>query len=134
LALRWLVDAAALLLIARFIPGFQVRDFFAALLAVLIIGLINATLGLFLKILTIPLAALTRGISCFVVDALVIYLAGTMVPGFAVTGFAPAFIAALILAVIQMLLDGLRVEAQSGAGPGRPSSFSITLSLRRPWT
>jgi putative membrane protein len=132
LALRWLVNAAVLLLIARFVPGFQIHSLGSALLAVVIIGIVNATLGLLLKIITLPLSAITHGLFVFVVDAFVIRLSSALVPGFAVTGFEPAFIAALILAVIQMLLDSVRIETQSGGGPDSSSGFSITLSLRRP--
>jgi putative membrane protein len=132
LALHWLVYAAVLMLIARFVPGFQIQGFGSALLAVVIIGIVNATLGLLLKLITLPLSVITHGLFVFVIDAFVIRMSSAMVPGFAVAGFEPAFIAALILAVIQMLLDSVRIETQSGGGPHSSAGFSITLSLRRP--
>jgi putative membrane protein len=108
--LHWLVNAVVLLVVSRFVPGFQIRSFGSALIAVVIIGIMNATLGLFLKIMTFPLSLLTLGLFIFVIDAFVLWFSSKLVPGFAVAGFKPAFIAALVLALIQMLLGwaGLR--------------------------
>jgi len=105
--LSWIVNAVALLVVSHFVPGFNVRSFWSALFAVVIIGIVNATLGLFLKVMTFPLSFLTLGLFVFVIDALVLWFSSKLVPGFSVTGFKPAFIAALILALIQMLLGFL---------------------------
>jgi putative membrane protein len=59
---------------------------------------------LFLKFVTFPLSILTLGLFVFVIDAIVLWFSSKLVPGFSVTGFKPAFVAALILALIQMLL------------------------------
>jgi putative membrane protein len=75
-----------------------------------IIGIVNATLGLFLKVMTFPLSVLTLGLFVFVIDALVLWFSSKLVPGFSVTGFKPALIAALVLALIQMLLGFLTSE------------------------
>ena len=55
LLLNWLLSAISLLIVSRVVPGFHVRDFNAALIAALVIGLVNATVGLFLKLITLPL-------------------------------------------------------------------------------
>lgn len=102
--LHWIVNAVVLLVVSHFVPGFQISSFGSAMFAVIIIGIVNATLGLFLKFVTFPLSILTLGLFVFVIDALVLWFSSKLVPGFSVTGFQPAFIAALILAVIQMLL------------------------------
>jgi putative membrane protein len=99
---RWIVTAIALLVVASAVPGFHVSNFVAALLAALVIGLANATLGLFVKIITLPLTILTLGLFLLVVNALMIELASWFVPGFSVRGFAPAFWGALILALINI--------------------------------
>src|SRR5271166_2717141 len=91
LLLNWLLSAISLLIVSRFIPGFYVRDFTAALIAALVIGLVNATLGLFLKIITLPLTIFTLGIFWWVINALMLIFASNFVPGFAVHGFWPAF-------------------------------------------
>ena len=105
--LHWIVNAIVLLLVSRWVPGFQIRSFGSALFAVIIIAIVNATLGLFLKVITFPLSILTLGLFVFVIDGFVLWFSSKLVPGFSVTGFKPAFIAALILALIQMLLSWL---------------------------
>jgi putative membrane protein len=102
--LHWIVNALVLLGVSRLVPGFQVRSFGSALFAVVIIGIVNATLGLFLKVMTFPLSILTLGLFIFVIDAFVLWISSKLVPGFTITGFSPALIAALVMALIQMLL------------------------------
>lgn len=102
--LHWIVNAVVLLVVSHFVSGFQISSFVSAMFAVIIIGIVNATLGLFLKFVTFPLSILTLGLFVFVIDAIVLWFSSKLVPGFSVTGFKPAFIAALILALIQMLL------------------------------
>jgi putative membrane protein len=102
--LHWIVNALVLLVVSHFVSGFQIRSFGSALLAVVIIGIVNATLGLFLKVATFPLSIVTLGLFVFVIDAIVLWFSSKLVPGFSVQGFRPAFVAALILALIQMLL------------------------------
>ena len=102
--LHWIVNAVVLLVVSHFVSGFQISGFGSALFAVVIIGIVNATLGLFLKFVTFPLSILTLGLFVFVIDAIVLWFSSKLVPGFSVTGFKPALIAALILALIQMLL------------------------------
>ena len=107
LLLRWILQAVALLIVAYLVPGFHVRSFWTALLAALIIGLLNATLGLLLKIITLPLSILTLGIFFLVINALMLRLAGSFVPGFAVLTFGAAFIGAAILALLHMLFESI---------------------------
>src|SRR5271169_2055331 len=107
LLLRWFLQAAALLLVAYFVPGFHVRNFPAALLAALVIGLLNATLGLLLKLITLPISILTLGIFFLVINALMLRLAGTFVPGFGIANFGAAFIGAVVLALLHMLFESI---------------------------
>jgi putative membrane protein len=116
LLLHWIVNAVALLIVAHIVPGFHVATVGAALVAVIVIGLLNATLGLFLKVVTFPLAILTLGIFFLVINAFVLKLASGLVPGFVVSTFAAAFIGAVVLALIHMLFaliagDGKRAAA-----------------------
>jgi putative membrane protein len=103
LLLHWILNAVALLVVAHFVEGFYVSSFVSALIAVVVIGLFNATLGLLLKIITLPLGILTFGIFFLVVNAVILYFSAKFVPGFAVTTFKAAFLGALALAVIHML-------------------------------
>ena len=112
LLLNWLLSAISLLIVSHLIPGFYVRDFTAALIAALVIGLVNATLGLLLKIITLPLTILTLGIFWWVVNALMLILASHFVPGFAVHGFWPAFWGAVVLSLLNMVFKSLAREGE----------------------
>lgn len=107
LLLHWLLSALALLLVSRIVPGFEVRGFGPALIASLVIGLLNATFGLILKILTFPISILTLGIFLLVINGLMILLASGIVPGFHVSGFAPAFWGAIVLALLGMVIRAI---------------------------
>lgn len=108
--LHWILNAIALLVVSHFVEGFQVTNFVSALIAVVVIGLLNATLGLLLKFITLPLGILTFGLFFLVVNAIVLWFSSKFVPGFAVTGFKAAFLGALALAVIQILLGFLGMK------------------------
>ncbi|HEX6466163.1 MAG TPA: phage holin family protein [Terriglobales bacterium] len=104
LIIHWLLSALSLLIVSRIVPGFGVRSLGAALLAAIVIGLINSTLGLLLKVLTFPFILLTLGFFWFVVNALMLLFASHVVPGFYVNGFGPALIGAIVLSLLNMLL------------------------------
>jgi putative membrane protein len=103
LLLNWLLSTFALVIVTRIVPGFEITGFWSALLASMVIGIVNATLGLVLKILTFPLTILTIGLFWFVINALMLKLAAAIVPGFSINGFVPALLAALVLSVINLL-------------------------------
>jgi putative membrane protein len=104
LLLQWILSAVALILVSKIVPGFRVLGIWPALIAALVIGLLNATVGFVLKIITFPLSVLTLGIFLLVINSLMILLASAIVPGFRVTGFAPAFWGAVILALLGMVI------------------------------
>lgn len=113
LLLNWLLSAISLLIVSHLVPGFHVRGFVAALIAAVVIGLVNATLGLFLKIITFPLSILTLGIFWLVINALMLMFASALLsPDFVVRGFWPAFWGAIVLALINMLLKALARDAE----------------------
>ena len=107
LLIHWLLSALCLLLVSQIVPGFFVRSLGTALLAAVVIGLVNGTLGLILKILTFPLTIITFGIFLLVINALMLKFAAVIVPGFIVRGFLPALLGALILSVLNMLVRAL---------------------------
>ena len=107
LILHWLLSALALMIVAHLVRGFEVHSFKAALIAALVIGLVNATLGFLLKILTFPFIILTLGLFWFVVNAVMLMVASAFVPGFVVRGFVPAFWGAIVLALINMVFRAL---------------------------
>lgn len=107
LIVHWLISAASLVIVAYLIPGIEIRGLGTALVAPIIIGLVNATIGFVLKILTLPLTVLTLGIFWLVINALMLQLAAALVPGFYVSGFASAFFGAIILSLVNMVLRSL---------------------------
>ena len=110
LLLQWLLSALALIFTSQLVPGFHVRDFRAALVAALVIGLLNATVGLVLKIITFPISILTFGIFLLVINGLMILAASSVVMGFHVYGMAPAFWGAVVLALLGMLFKAIARE------------------------
>lgn len=105
--LNWVLSAVAVWIVAQVVPGVHVSGAVAALIAALAIGFINATLGLLLKIVTFPLTLLTLGLFWFVINALMLELASALVPGFHVRGFGAAFIGAIVLSLVNLVLKGI---------------------------
>ncbi len=113
LLLNWVLSALAVWIVARVVPGIYVSGPFAALIAALVIGFINATVGLLLKILTFPLTLLTLGFFWFVINALMLELASALLsPGFHVRGFGPALVGAIVLSLVNMMLKWLARPSQ----------------------
>ncbi len=112
LLVNWVLSALSLLIVAHVVPGFYVRGFWAAVWAALAIGLINATLGLFLKVITFPLTVVTLGIFWLVINALMLMVASALLRGFAVRGFGAAFIGAIVLALVNLVLKALVPKAE----------------------
>ncbi len=99
---NWLLSAVALLIVSRVVPGFHVDSLSTALIAALVFGLLNATLGLLLKLVTLPLTILTLGVFLLVVNAFVLEMASNFVTGFHIRSFGAAFWGAAVLALLQM--------------------------------
>lgn len=106
--LNWILNAVALYIVSRIVQGFEVRDWLSAFIAVIVIGLLNATVGLLLKFITLPLGILTFGLFFLVINAVILMFSSKFVPGFAVTSFKAAFLGALALAVIHLLFGFLK--------------------------
>ena len=102
---RWLLLAAALLLVANIYPGVQVTGFSAALIAALVLGLFNALLRPLLVLLTLPVTLVTLGLFLFVINALMFYWAAGLLPGLAVNGFLAALIGSLIYSLCGVVID-----------------------------
>src|SRR6266478_3613365 len=107
LLLNWILSALAVWIVSRIVPGIYVSGPVAALIAALVIGFINATIGALLKILTFPLTLLTLGIFWFVINALMLEFASALVPGFHVDSFKAAFWGAIVLSLVNMFFRWL---------------------------
>jgi putative membrane protein len=109
---NWLLSALALLIVSRLVPGFHIDTLGTAMIAALVFGLLNATLGLILKLVTLPLTILTLGIFLLVVNAFVLELASGFVRGFHIRSFGTAFWGAAVLALVQMIFRFLVNETE----------------------
>ena len=101
---HWIIRALAIGITAYLLPGVRLTGFFAALVTAVVLGLVNTFIKPLLLILTLPLNILTLGLLTFVINALLIMLTSTTVPGFQVAGFWWALLFSLVLAIINYVL------------------------------
>lgn len=102
---RWFLLAGALLLVAHLYPGVEVKSFTSAMIAALVLGLLNTLLRPLLVLLTLPVTVLSLGLFLFVINALMFWAAAYLLDGFAVAGFMAALIGSLIYSLCGMLID-----------------------------
>ncbi|WP_368644475.1 phage holin family protein [Castellaniella ginsengisoli] len=107
LLLVWILNAVALLVVAYILPGITVASFGSALIAALVLGLLNAVVKPLLILLTLPLTIVTLGLFLLVLNALVFWFAGSILKGFQVDGFWWAVIGAIVYSLISTALAGL---------------------------
>lgn len=105
IAVRWLLLAAALLLVAQVYSGVAVASFGSALIAALVLGLLNTLLRPLLVLLTLPVTVLTLGLFLFVINALMFYFAASILQGFSVAGFGAALIGSLLYSLCGLVID-----------------------------
>jgi len=102
--IRWLISALAIIITAYLLPGVRLSGVPAALVAALVLGLVNTFLRPLLILLTLPLNILTLGLLTFVINAFLIMLTSAIVPGFRVESFLWAFLFSLVLALVNFML------------------------------
>ena len=102
---RWLLLAAALLLVAHLYSGVKVTSFADAMIAALVLGLLNTLVRPVLVLLTFPVTLLTLGLFLFVINALMFYAAAYVLSGFNVSGFGAALIGSVIYSLCGMVID-----------------------------
>ncbi len=102
---RWLLLAAALLLVAHLAPGVTVESFGAAMIGALVLGLFNAILRPLLVVLTLPVTLITLGLFLFVINALMFYWAASLLEGLHVRGFGAALVGSLIYSACGLVID-----------------------------
>jgi len=108
LLLNWVLSAVAVWIVSQVVHGITVNGAKNALIAALVIGFINATIGLVLKVITFPLTLATLGLFWLVINALMLELASALLePGFQVHGFLAAFIGAIVLSLVNLLLKSI---------------------------
>jgi putative membrane protein len=104
---RLAINAVALLAVAYLLDGVEVAGFGAALIAALLLAVVNVTLRPLLLLLTIPINLVTLGLFTFVINAAMLLLVANLVGGFSIAGFGSALMAALLLSVVSWALNGL---------------------------
>jgi putative membrane protein len=105
--LTWLGTAVALLITSRIVDGFIVNNFVAALVAVFVIGLVNAFVRPILRLLAFPITLLTFGLFTFVINAISLWLASAITPGtgFEIRGFLPALLGSIVLSIVSSVIN-----------------------------
>jgi putative membrane protein len=110
LLLVWVINAVALLGVAYLMPSIHVASFWSALIAALVLGLVNALIRPVLVILTLPVTLLTLGLFILVINALLFWFVGSILQGFQVASFGSAFFGALLYSIISFLLSWLLLK------------------------
>jgi len=101
---NWLLGALALWLVAQIIPGIQINSFKTALLATVVIALVDITIGPILRFIALPITFLTLGLFRLVLNALLLKLASIFTPGFRIDGFLNALVGSLVLTILEIVL------------------------------
>lgn len=105
LLLRWLLSALALLAVAYLYPGVRVESFFAAVIAALVLGLVNALIRPILVLLTLPVTIITLGLFLFVINAGLFWFVAQVVKGFSVDGFLSALVGSILYSLVTLLVS-----------------------------
>jgi len=113
LILLWILNAVALLAVTYLLPSIQVASFGSALLAALLLGLVNTLLRPVLLLLTLPVTLLTLGLFIFVINGLMFWLAGSMIDGFVVSGFWQGVFGSMLYSVVSWALTSLLVSGKN---------------------
>ena len=102
---RWILLAFSLILVAKIVPGMEIAGFFAALVAVVAIALVNMFVKPLAMFLTLPINILTFGLFTVVVNAALLALAALFVPGFSIGGFFPAFLGSVLYSIMSLIVN-----------------------------
>jgi putative membrane protein len=110
--LVWLMNALALIAVAYLVPSITVRSFTAALVAALLLGLVNAVVRPILIVLTLPATILTLGLFIFVLNGLLFWFVGSFVRGFEVQGFWAGLIGSILFSIVSWMLSALVLQGK----------------------
>lgn len=110
LLVNWIISAMVIFSASYILPGVHVKDFTAALVVALVLGIINSVLKPILLILTLPINILTLGLFTFVLNAVLIILVSNIVPGFIVDGFLWALVFGIVLSIANTILHNLALN------------------------
>jgi len=112
--LVWLINALALIAVAYIVPSITVSSFGTALIAALILGLVNAIIRPVLVLLTLPVTIVTLGLFIFVINGLLFWLVGSFIRGFEVQGFWAGVFGSILFSIVSWLLSALVLRGRPG--------------------
>ncbi len=102
--IHWLLASLTIMITAYLVPGIHVDGFIAALIAAIVIGIVNTLVWPILTVITLPLTIITFGLFLFVVNGLALKIAAALSPGFTIDGFMPAVFGSIILTILGWLV------------------------------
>lgn len=103
--INWLLSAITLVIVSQYVPGFHVASFVTALVVAVVLGIINAFIKPLITILTLPINILTLGLFSFVINAALLMFVSKLVAGFRIDTFVSALLAAILLWLVNLLLN-----------------------------
>lgn len=126
--IRWIINTAGIILVAKIVPGIEIAHYKSAIIAALILGLLNAFIKPFIIIITLPINILSLGIFTLFINTFMFYASSKFVEGFIIAGFWDAFTGALCLSVISFMLNifaGPLIKVKMGVGRQKPRSNPV---------
>ena len=111
LILYFLVMAAAMVALSKVLPGFQVNGWVPAIIAAIVLALVNTIVKPILFVITLPFTILTLGLFLFVLNMICLWITAALVPGFRVSGILTTLLASILLAVVSMVWKGIAKDA-----------------------
>lgn len=102
-----ILNALALMATTYIVPGFHVANFTTAILAAIVLGVVNTFIKPVLSFISLPLTIITLGLFAFVINAVVLFIVAAVVKGLTIDGWVPAILGAIVLAVVSTVLSSL---------------------------
>jgi putative membrane protein len=110
LIVKLATNVFALLVVEYLVPGFVLTDIWAAVIAAIVVGIVNTFIKPILQLITLPISILTFGISAFLINVLLLWGTSKFVPGFEIVSFITAIIASVLLTLVSWFLHKLSTE------------------------
>lgn len=110
LFVRLAINVFALLVVAYLVPGFRLANLWAAVVAAVVIGVVNTFIRPFLQLITLPISILTFGLFAILINVFLLWVTSKFVPGFEIANFTTAFIASILLSLVSWFLQKLAQE------------------------
>ena len=108
IVLKWIIFSALIIFVSWLIPGITVSNFWGAMIACLIIAFINIFIKPLVEFISLPITFLTLGLFSFIINALLLMLAGAITPGFEVRGFLSALFGSILLSLFAGLVEKIK--------------------------